>query len=161
MSDWSLSFLWSWLCQNASESSCLWDLVILWSCDPEILGVSKFLGVKLPLGPWGSWCDQGPVILWLYDPGGVRPPEDGAASGCCGTGCRVCTQGLLQAPGQTGRNPSHWSGGVPVCLGPTGPNYSRCWDRCCVLLTSDPMILGMLECLGVELPLGVVGLAYF
>ena len=32
-------------------------------------------------------------------------------------------------------------------------------DRCCVLLTSDPMILGVLKRLGVELPLGVVGLA--
>jgi hypothetical protein len=31
--------------------------------------------------------------------------------------------------------------------------------RCCVLLTSDPLILGVLEHLGVELPLGVVGLA--
>ena len=29
----------------------------------------------------------------------------------------------------------------------------------CVLLTSDPMILGVLEHLGVDLPLGVVGLA--
>jgi hypothetical protein len=39
------------------------------------------------------------------------------------------------------------------------PRYSQwCWDRCCVL-TSDTMILGMLESLGVELSLGVVGLA--
>ena len=32
-------------------------------------------------------------------------------------------------------------------------------DRCCVLLTSDPLILGMLEHLGMELPLADVGLA--
>ena len=31
--------------------------------------------------------------------------------------------------------------------------------RCCVLFSSDPLILGALERLGVELPLGVVGLA--
>jgi hypothetical protein len=53
---------------------------------------------------------------------------------------------------QTGRNPSHWS------LDPAGPSYSRwCWNRCCVLLTLDPKILGMLEHLGVEPPLGAVG----
>jgi hypothetical protein len=32
-------------------------------------------------------------------------------------------------------------------------------DRCCVFLMSDHLILGMLECLGMELPSGVVGLA--
>ena len=32
-------------------------------------------------------------------------------------------------------------------------------ERCCVLLTSGPLILSVLEHLGVELPLGVVGLA--
>ena len=62
-------------------------------------------------------------------------------------------------PRQTRRDPCYWSGGVPVCLGHAGPSYSQCWDRCCVLLTSDPMILGVLELLGVALPLGVVGLA--
>jgi hypothetical protein len=31
-------------------------------------------------------------------------------------------------------------------------------NKCCILLTSDPLILGMLEHLGVKLPLGVVGL---
>ena len=46
-----------------------------------------------------------------------------------------------------------------MCLGPTIPSYVRCWDRCCVLLTSDPMTLGMLGHLGVKLQLGVVGLA--
>ena len=30
---------------------------------------------------------------------------------------------------------------------------------CCVLLTSDPKILGMLEHLGVETPLGTMGLS--
>jgi hypothetical protein len=53
----------------------------------------------------------------------------------------------------------HWlrpegSGGVPRCLGPAGPSYSQYLGRCCVLLSSDPIILGVLESL--ELPLGVV-----
>jgi hypothetical protein len=72
--------------------------------------------------------------------------------------CRVSAQGLLRALAQTGTNPCHWSGGIPGCLGPAGPSYFRCWDRYCVLLTSDSMILVVLESLGVELPLGVIGL---
>ena len=64
-----------------------------------------------------------------------------------------------QGTAQTGRNLCHWLGGVPGCLGPAGPSYSRCWCRCCGPLTSDPMILGVLECLGLGLPLSVVGLA--
>jgi hypothetical protein len=40
-----------------------------------------------------------------------------------------------------------------------GPSYFQCWGRCCILLTSDPMILGALEHLGVDLPLNVVGLS--
>jgi hypothetical protein len=43
-----------------------------------------------------------------------------------------------------GRDPSHWSGGLPMSLNPAGPSYSQwCWNRCCVLLTPDPKILGM------------------
>ena len=42
------------------------------------------------------------------------------------------------------------------CPGSSGCSYFWFWGRCCVLLTSDPMILGVLERLGVELPLGVV-----
>jgi hypothetical protein len=61
---------------------------------------------------------------------------------------------------QTCRNPRHWSRGVLASLAPAGPSYSQwCWNRCYVLLTPDPKILGMLEHLGVELPLGAVGLA--
>jgi hypothetical protein len=42
-----------------------------------------------------------------------------------------------------------------VSLDPAGLSYSWwCWNRCCVLLTPDPMILGKLEDLGVEPPLG-------
>ena len=46
-----------------------------------------------------------------------------------------------------------------MSLDPAGPSYSQwCWNRCCVLLTPDPKILGMLEQLEVEPPLGAVGL---
>ena len=86
-------------------------------------------------------------------------PGSGVFSGCCGTGYEVSTEGLLRALTQTGRNPCHWSGRVPGCLGPTGPSYFLCWGRYCVPLTSDPMILAVVGRLGVDLPLGVVGLA--
>ena len=62
-------------------------------------------------------------------------------------------------PRQTRRSPCHWSGGVPACLGSTDASNSCCWDRCCIFLTSDPMILDEFEHRGVELSLGVVGLA--
>ena len=75
------------------------------------------------------------------------------------TGYRVRAQGLLRAPAQTGRILCHWSGGVAQCPSPTSPSYIWCWSRCYVLLTFDPMILGMLEHLGVDLSLGVVELA--
>jgi hypothetical protein len=56
--------------------------------------------------------------LWFYHLGHVRVLRNGVSSGCCRTGCRVRAQALLRAPAQTGRNPCHWSGGVPGCLGP-------------------------------------------
>ena len=91
------------------------------------------------------------------DPGCARAPGSGTSSGGRGTGCRVCAQGK---PVETRRNPTHWSGEVLASLDPAGPSYSWwCWNRCCVLLTPDPKILGMLEHLGVEPPLGAVGLA--
>ena len=53
----------------------------------------------------------------------------------------------------------HCSNRVPVCLGPASSSYSWCWGQLCVLLTSDNLILGVLEHLGMELSLGVVWLA--
>ena len=69
--------------------------------------------------------------------------------GVVGLAAEFIPKGLLRAPAQTGRN---CSGRFPGFLGPTRPSYFQCWGRYCVLLTSDPMILG------VELLLGVVGL---
>ena len=87
-------------------------------------------------------------------------PGNGASSGCCGSGSRVHTLIQLRAPAQTGRIASHRSGGVPEFLDPAGLSYSWWYcNRCCILLTFDPMILGMLEHLELELPLAVVELA--
>jgi hypothetical protein len=141
--------------------------MILGSWDPKILGVSEHLGIKLPLRLWDTsvtkllWsCDPVilyPVILWSSDLGCVRAHGSGTSSGYCETGYRVCAKGLLRALAQTGRNLCM----VSVSLDPAGLSYSQCWDRCCVFLTSDPMILGILECLGVELPLGVANFLCF
>jgi hypothetical protein len=54
--------------------------------------------------------------------------------------------GILVALAQTDQKElCDCSGGVPVCLCPTGPSYSWCWDSWCVLLTCSLLILGMLE----------------
>jgi hypothetical protein len=50
-------------------------------------------------------------------------------------------------------------GRVSVFLDPPGPSYSQWWwNRCWNLPTTDPKILGMVECLGVETLLGAMGL---
>jgi hypothetical protein len=48
----------------------------LWSCDPEILGVSELLGVKLPQGPWdpGVPSSWDPGILDMLEHLGVELP---------------------------------------------------------------------------------------
>jgi hypothetical protein len=121
---------------------------------PVILVVSELLRDQLSLLLFVSG------ILGSWDPGCVKAPGSGAYSRCYGTAGWVLSQSLLRAHAQTGRNSSHWSGGVPEYLGPASPSYSWwCCKRCCVHLTSDFMILGVLECLGVELPLGVMELA--
>ena len=102
-----------WVCQSSWESSCLWD--------PEIL-------------MWSSSCD--PVILWSCDFVFLGVLEHPGVEFCLGVvrlSLRVRDQGKLV---QTWRNPSYWSGGVPVSLHPTGPSYSQwCRSRCCFLLT--------------------------
>lgn len=51
-----------------------------------------------------------------------------------------------------------WGGG-PASLDPAGSSYFQwCLNRCYVLLTPDPPIPGVLECLGVEPLLDAVGL---
>ena len=135
--------------------------MILWSWGSLILRswCVRAPGSQSASGTLRSWFDHIPGILGSYGPGYVKVPGNGSSSVCCGTGFRVHTQSLLRTPVQTRNNPCHWSGRFPGFLGLAGPSYFRCWGRCCVLLASDSMILGMLECLKVELPLGVVGLA--
>jgi hypothetical protein len=128
-------------CVRAPQSTPVF--VILWFLDPDFLGVSEFLGIKLPLGPWDPGVAK---FLGFCDPGRVRVPGSGAFSGCFGTGCRVFTQRLFWARAQTRRVPCHWLGKVPVSLDLAGLSYFRwCWHRCRVLLTSDAMILGVLS----------------
>jgi hypothetical protein len=105
-------------------SELLWVKLSLCSYNSGILCVSNFLGVKLPLRPWnsdvtkllGSWD---PLILGMLEHLGVELPlgvVEFAPKVCSGCWSR-----------QTRRNPCHWSGGVPVCLGSSGLSYYRCW----------------------------------
>jgi hypothetical protein len=64
ISDWSLSFLWFWLCQNSSDSYCLCDSCILWSWDPECVRAPWSHAAS---GTLISWCYQAPGILWSCD----------------------------------------------------------------------------------------------
>jgi hypothetical protein len=134
---WDPVILRSCVCQSSWQSSCFWD--------PEIL-----------MWP-SSW---NPGVLRSCGPDCVRAPWCRVSSGCCGTGYGVCTQGLLRELIQTGKNPCHWSFfrfgkfssiillnifpvlGQMVCP----PHF---WSY---------VILGVLESLGVDLPLDVVRL---
>ena len=84
-------------------------------------------------------------------------PGRGSSSGTCGIDYRGRSQGL------SGHWPTDWKEPVPL-VRLNSWVHGSCWSQllrvlgCCVLLTSDPMILGVLECLEVDLPLGVVGL---
>ena len=128
------------------------------TCNSDILGVSEFLfGSQVAFESLRSWCDQVPGILGSCGPGCARGPRIRSSSGGCETGCRVRTQGKLK---QARRDLSHWSAWISVSLDHGGSSYSKwCWNRCCVLLTHDPKILGVLKHLGVELPLEFGGLA--
>ena len=134
----------SWLCQNSSESSCFCKL-----------GSVRAPGSQAASGTLRSWCYQAPGILgscknswewsflwvlwdWLWCLH-LRPAQGTSLDRLK----ELC----------------HRSRRVPECLGPAGPTDSWCWERCCLRLTSDPMFLGMLEHLGVEVSLDVVGLA--
>ena len=74
--------------------------------------------------------------LWSLHPRSAHSTDPDKQEGACATGLAE----FLHA----------W-----VLMIPVTPGFG---DRCCVLLTSDPMILGVLEHLGFELTLGIVGL---
>ena len=118
------------------------------SCDPEILGMSELLRVKLPLGSW----NLGMIKLLRF-----CVPGHWASSGSFGTGCRATAQGLLQAPAQSRRNLCHWlragrNSWVPAFGGMGIPITSSVEAD---VVTSSPVILDILEHLEVELSLGI------
>jgi hypothetical protein len=59
--------------------------------------------MELLLGVVGLAVELVAKAYSTSDPGNVRVPGSGSSSGCCGTGCRVLTQGLLRGPSQTVR----------------------------------------------------------
>ena len=94
------------------------------------------------------------MLLTCY-PGCVIALWNRASSGCCGTVCRASAQGLLRAQIQTRRNPCRWPGWGSCVPGSQGDPVTPDVEADVV---ASPVILGMLEYLGVKLPLGVVGL---
>jgi hypothetical protein len=101
--------------------------------DPRILGMLghllqwRVLWVLLYSWYWVLWAQQSVVINVAK---GWHWPERTPAAGWAGFLCPC----------------SYWHRPLPVVL-----------NRCCVPLTSDPKILGVLGCLGMENPLGTVG----
>ena len=102
---------------------------LLGSWDLMIQGMLECLGVELPLGVVGLAVEFASKVC-----SGLQPDRLEV----------TCASGLAEF--------------LHVCIPPALVTTSV-GDRCRVLLTSDPLILGTLECLGVELPLGVVVLA--
>ena len=59
-----------------------------------------------------SWvCSISWESSFLCNPGHFRAPGSWPPSGCCKSGYRVSTPGLLRVHIQTRRNPCHWLGG--------------------------------------------------
>jgi hypothetical protein len=121
--------------------------MILGSCDAEILGVSEFLVVKLPLRPWDSSVTK---FLGSYDPRRVRAPGSVTSSVNCGA---VRWVQNLGRPAPTRRNLSHWSGEVPVSVLQLTPGTPSCVGTDVVF--HSPVILAC----GVESPLETMGLS--
>ena len=96
------------------------------------------------------------MLEHLCDPGHVRESGSRASSSCCGAGCSSSTHNLLRVLAQTGRNLCHWPGGDSLVPGflevPVTPRVGA------NVLATSPMILSLLEHLGVKLPLGIVEL---
>jgi hypothetical protein len=75
----------------------------------------------------------------------VIAPGSGISSGDCGAVCCVQNQGI---PALTRREPKSLvrQSSCVLASAVTGPSRLF-WNRCCIPLTSDPKILGMLGCL--------------
>ena len=104
-----------------------------------------------------------PVILSSCDPGYVRALGSQTFSGCYRGGWGARALGLLQ----DGRNPCLWLA-RGLCFPGSwgvgwGPSYAMRCERCCGLSCDlehvrAPVLLGVSDLLGVELPLGIVEL---
>jgi hypothetical protein len=102
----------------------------LWSYDAELLGVSEFLAVNLSLRPW----DPGLIkLLGSWDPWNFELSVE------------------FEIEVEQGQLEWTWVTGLAGFLvpAPAGPRkFQFFWNKCCVPLTSDPMVLGMLGHLG-------------
>jgi hypothetical protein len=142
--------------------------VIPGSYEPEILGVSEFLAVKLPLKPWdpvmtkllGSWApgllgSWAPGLLGSWAPGllGSWAPGIPGSWACYNAwkwfllwaswGCLLCLKAKYTSTKPKGPEPLVWR----VFWVPAPAGSGRLWlfwNRCWIPLTSDPKILGLL-----------------
>jgi hypothetical protein len=126
------------------KSSFLCDPLIVGSCEPEILGVSEFLAVKLPLRLWYPGVTK---LLLSWDPGIQRSWACFSAWKWCflwgPCGCLVCLKPKCTSTGQ--KEPELLVRQVSHVLAPavTSPTW-LVWNRCCVPLTSDSKIMRVL-----------------
>jgi hypothetical protein len=155
-SDCSLSLLLFWLCPSSFEYNCLCESAILWSCVPEILGVSELLGVKLPLGSLPPGMNR--ILRYCC----VRAPGCQAFSESFRCGFRARVLSLHQGQVQAERDLCCWLGRgycFPGSWGEgRGPIYARCWGGCCGVncdldCVRAPVILGVSNLLRVKLSL--------
>ena len=114
--------------------------VVLWFCDPVIL--RSWVCEK----PWDSSCFCNPeILLWpsSWDAmilGVLQHLWVKLILDALGPGVELAPKvytGQLTLEGTCATSQA----GVSEFLDPIGPSYSWCWDRCCILLTPDPMIL--------------------
>ena len=119
--------------------------MVLGCCNPEILGVSEFLAVKLPLRCWdpgvtkllGFW-DSSILKSWAWYGTWKSYFFWGIWVGLSTEFKTMVDQHNLKEPKPLVQQGSC----VPV---PGGSRHSwLCWNRCCVHLTRDPKTLGML-----------------
>ena len=120
----------------------------LGSCEPEILGVSGFLAVKLPLGPWDPGVNK-PLVSWY--------PEIVRSWACynswkwcllrdCGAVLCVWNQHI---PTQIRRIISHWPGRAPMSLLLLSLACHAFLEQIFCSThwwSSDPAVLGCLQC---------------
>ena len=99
--------------------------------------------------PLGSW---GPTILGLLECLEVVSPL-----GTMELTAEFQTNVVQSFP--EGTRTTGWGRGGSCVPAPVGSRHSQlCWNRCCIPLTSDPKILGMLGCLGNGESFGTLGI---